>query len=93
MDYFRQHVLVFSYLGDTSIASGEVCQCAQQERGGIRFGQDDEAVAQRPKTKARQPRDEGENPVHRRCSPFVKMSESMLVMVLFLWGIGKKHEK
>ena len=41
-------------------------------------------------TQACQPRDEGENPVHSRRYPFVKMCESMLEIVLFLWGIGKQ---
>jgi hypothetical protein len=41
-------------------------------------------VVERLKTKARQPRDDGENPVHSVHSPYVKMNESMLEIVLFL---------
>ena len=46
-----------------------------RERGGVRFGPGDEAVVERPKTKACQPRDEGKNPMHSVRYPFVKMSE------------------
>ena len=60
------------------LATGLVDQRSQQERGGVRCGPGDEAVVERPKTKACQPRDEGENPVHSVQSPNVKMSESML---------------
>ncbi len=66
------------------LATGLVSQRPQQERGGVWFGPGDEAVVERPKTIYCQPRDEGENPVHSRRYPFVKMSESMLEMVLFL---------
>jgi hypothetical protein len=74
------------------LASGKVCQRPQMERGGVRFCPGDEAVVERPKTKACQPRDEGENPMHSVRYPFVKMSESMLAILLFLWGIGKEQE-
>jgi len=50
------------------------------------------ALVERLKTKACQPRDEGENPMHSDHSPFVKMCESMLEIVLFLWEIGKEQE-
>jgi len=53
-----------------------------RERGGVRFCPGDEAVVERPKTIYCQPCDEGENPVHSRRYPFVKMSESMLEMVV-----------
>ena len=46
------------------LASGKVCQHAQHERGGVLFGPGDEAVVERLKTKACQPRDERENPLH-----------------------------
>ncbi len=69
---------------ELGLATGLVCQCAQQERGGVRFGRGDEAVMERLKTKICQPRDEGENPLHSRRYPFVKMSWSMLAIVLFL---------
>ena len=56
------------------LASGKVCQRPQQERGGVRFSPGDEAVVERLKAKAYQPRDEGENPMHSVRYPFVKMS-------------------
>jgi hypothetical protein len=68
---------------ELGLATGLVCQCAQQERGGVRCGPGDEAVVERLKTKACQPREDGENPVHSAHSPYVKMNESMLEMVLF----------
>jgi hypothetical protein len=74
------------------LATGLVCQHQEQERGGVRFGPADEAVVERPKTKACQPRDESKNPLHGVRYPFVKMSECMLAIVLFLWGIGKEQE-
>ncbi len=77
---------------ELGLATGLVGQRPQQERGGVRYGPGDEAVVERPKTKSCQPRDEGENPVHSRRYPFVKMSESMLEIVHFLWGIGKKQK-
>ncbi len=55
-----------------------------KERGGVRCGPGDEAVVERPKTKVCQPRDEGENSVHSIYSSNVKMSESILEIVLFL---------
>ena len=55
-----------------------------RERGGVRFGPGDEAVVERLKTKASQPRDDGENPVHSVHFPYVKMNESILEIVLFL---------
>ncbi len=64
---------VFSH--QFGFASGKVCQCPQHERGGVRFGPRDEAMVERPKTKACQPCDERENPLHNVHSPFVKMSE------------------
>jgi len=57
------------------LASGKVGQRPLQERGGVRFGPDDEAAVERPKTKACQPCDERENPLHCRHYPFVKMSD------------------
>ena len=66
------------------LATGLVGQRQEQERGGLRCGPGDEAVVERPKTKACEPRDDGENPVHSVQSPDVKMSESMLEIVLFL---------
>ena len=74
------------------LASGKVRQSPQQERGGVRFSPGDEAVVERLKTNACQPRDERENPLHTIPYPFVKMSESMLANVLFLWVIGKEQE-
>ncbi len=59
---------------------------------GVRFGPGDEALVERLKTQAYQPRDEGENPLHGRRYPYVKMSESMFAIVLCLSGIGKKQE-
>ena len=56
------------------LASGKVCQRPQQERGGVRFGPGDEAVVERLETKAYQPLDKGENPMHSVRYPFVKMS-------------------
>jgi hypothetical protein len=56
------------------LASGKVCQRPQQERGGVRFGPGDEAVVERPKAKAYQTPDEGENLMHSGRYPFVKMS-------------------
>ena len=56
------------------LASGKVCQHPQHERGSARFCPGDEAVVKRLKTKACQPLDEGENPMHSVCYPFVKMS-------------------
>jgi hypothetical protein len=56
-------------------ASGKVCQRPQQERGGVWFCPADEAVVERPKTKACQSLDEGENPLHSAHYPFVKMSK------------------
>ena len=74
------------------LAPGKVDQRPQLERGCLRCGPGDEEVVERPKTISCQPRDEGENPVHSRRYPFVKMSESMLEIVHFLWGIGKKQK-
>ncbi len=74
------------------LAPGNVGQRSQQERGGVRCGPGDEAVVQCPKTQACQPRDKGENPPHSSRYPLVKMSESMLVIVLFLLGISKEPE-
>ncbi len=66
------------------LVSGKVGQRPEQERGSVQFGPGDEAVVQRLKTQAYQPRYEGENPVHSRHYPLVKMIESMLEIVLFL---------
>ena len=66
------------------MALWKVCQRPQQERDGALFCPGDEAVVERLKTKASQPRDDGENPVHSVHSPYVKMNESMLEIVLFL---------
>ena len=74
------------------LATGLVGQRQEQGRAGVRYGPGDEAVVERPKTKACQPREEGENPVHSRRYPFVKMSASMLEIVHFLWGIGKQQK-
>ena len=49
-------------------------------------------VVERPKSQARQARDERENPPHSVHSPFVKMSRCMLSIVPFLSGIGKEQE-
>jgi len=55
-------------------ASGKVCQRPQQEKGEVRFCPGDEAVVERLKTKACQPLDKGENPMHSVRYSFVKMS-------------------
>jgi hypothetical protein len=57
------------------LASGKVCQRAQQKRGSVRFCPGDEVVVEPLVTKACQPPDIGENPKHSICDPFVKMSE------------------
>jgi hypothetical protein len=40
-----------------------------RERGGVRFGPGDEAVVERLETKAYQPLDTGENPMHSVRTP------------------------
>ena len=60
---------------ELGLAPGKVGQHSQQERGGVWFGPGDEAMVERLKTKACQPRDEGKNPIHSVRYPFVKMSE------------------
>jgi hypothetical protein len=52
------------------IVSDKVCQRPQQEREGVLFCPDDEAVVERLKTKACQPFDEMENPMHNLDYPF-----------------------
>jgi hypothetical protein len=69
---------------ELGLAPGKVDQHPKQEQGGVWFGPGDEVVVERLKTKARQPRDDGENPVHSVHSPYVKMNESILEIVLFL---------
>jgi hypothetical protein len=54
-------------------ASGKVSQRPQCERGGVRLCPVDQTAVERLNTKACQPRDEGENPLHSVCNPFVKM--------------------
>jgi len=54
---------------ELGLASGKVCQRQEQEGGAVRFGPVDEAVVERPETKACQSRDEGENPLHSVHSP------------------------
>jgi hypothetical protein len=66
------------------LTPGKVGQRQEQERGGVRCGPGNEAVVERPKTQACQASDEGENPLHRVHSPYMKMSESMFGIVLFL---------
>ena len=66
------------------LATGLVDKRPKQQRGGVWCGPGDEAVVERLKTKACQPRDDGENPAHSVHSPYVKTNESMLEMVLFL---------
>ena len=72
------------------LVTGLVDEHPRNERGGVGFGPGDEAVVERLKTQAYQPRDEGANPVHGRRYPYVRMSESMLAIVLCLLGIGKQ---
>jgi hypothetical protein len=75
------------------LASSKVCQHPQQERGGIRFCPGDEAVVERLKTKACQPFDTGENPMHSGRYP---LCEDKLVntsrILPDIWGIGKVRE-
>jgi hypothetical protein len=59
---------------ELGLVSGEVSHGSHDERGGGWFGPVDETVVERLKAKASQTRDEGENPLHRVRSPFVKMS-------------------
>ena len=54
---------------ELGLAPGKVGHHSQQERGGVWFGPGDEAVVERLKTKACQPRDERENPLHSRTLP------------------------
>jgi len=61
---------VFSH--QLRLATGLVGQCSQQERGGVRCGPGNEAVVERPKTQACQPRDEGEDPLHCKTLPLCK---------------------
>jgi len=56
------------------LASGKVCQRPQDKSGVGWFCPGDKAVVERLKTKASQPFDKGENPMHSVCYPFVKMS-------------------
>ena len=56
------------------LTSGKVGQCAKQERGGIWFGPSDIAAVKRLKAMASQPLEKGENPLHGRRSPLVKIS-------------------
>jgi hypothetical protein len=56
------------------LASGKVCQRPQDKNGGGWFCPGDEAMVERLKTKACQPFDKGENPMHSVPYPFVKMS-------------------
>jgi len=49
-------------------------------------------VVERSKTKDCQPLHEDEHPMHHVHSPLMKMSESMLAIVLFLCGIRKEQE-
>ena len=46
------------------LASSKVCRHSQHERGSARFCPGDEAVVKRLKTKACQPLDDGEHPMH-----------------------------
>src|SRR5215470_3532465 len=66
--------------------------CQQDQEHPVGSGTGDETVVERLKTKACQPLHEGENPMHNVHSPFVKMCESMLAIVLFLCGIHKEQE-
>ncbi len=81
---------VFCY--EFGLASGKVCQRPQHERGGVRFCPGDEAAVERLKTKACQPLDEGENPLHSVRYPFVKIAGECISILLFLFGIGKEQE-
>jgi len=74
------------------LTSGKICQCAKHERGGVWFGPSEVAMVERLKAMTSQPLEKGENPMHSRRYPYVKMSESMLAIVLFLRGIGKEQE-
>jgi hypothetical protein len=51
------------------LATGLVGQHPRHERGGVRFGPDNEAVVERLKTQACHACDERENPLHGRRSP------------------------
>ncbi len=70
----ENHLLAQERLFCQGLVSGKVGQRSHYENGVGWFGPVDEAVVERLKTKACQPRDEGENPLHGVRSPFVKMS-------------------
>ena len=57
------------------LASGKVYQHPQDKSGVAWFCPADKAVVERLKTKASQPFDKGENPMHSVRYPFVKMSD------------------
>ena|SRR5215469_5624836 len=59
---------------------------------GVGFGPGNEAVLQRLKAMTCQPLEKGENPLHGRRYPYVKMRDLMLAIVLFFRGIGKQQE-
>ena len=60
------------------LTPGKVSQRPQQERGGVRFNPGDEAVVQRLKAMTYQPLETGENPMHSRRSPMVKIGSQCL---------------
>ena len=62
------------FCNECGLASGKVCQRPQEKRGVGWFCPGDKALVERLKTKASQPFDKGENPMHSVCYPFVKMS-------------------
>ena len=51
------------------LSSGKVGQRQEQERGAVRCGPGDEAVAERPQAQMCHPCDDRENPLHRVRSP------------------------
>jgi hypothetical protein len=59
------------------LASGEVCQRPQQERGSSRFCPANERVLERLKAKDYQPLDKDRKTMHSVRNPFVKMSRRM----------------
>jgi hypothetical protein len=57
------------------LAPGKVGQHSLQERSGVGFGPGDEAVVEHLKAMTCQPLEKGENPMHGRRSPLVKISQ------------------
>ena len=77
---------------EQGLFSGPNCSRQKNQEYPVCFGTGDEAVVERLKTKASQPPDTSENPMHSVCYPFVKMSEETLAIVLYFFGIGNEQQ-